>query len=92
MSCRFGKISNPPCFQMIRCTLAEVMVEMDRILRPHGTVIIRDTPAMLKQVSRIATAIQWKFQIFDCEPGSAGGENILVATKQFLKAEVEETQ
>lgn len=91
-SCRYGTISKPLCFHMIRCTLAEVMVEMDRILRPHGTVIIRDTPAVLKQVSKIAAAVQWKFQIFDSEPGSAGGENILVATKQFLKAEVEETQ
>jgi len=68
------------------------MIEMDRILRPEGKVIIRDTPAMLARVSRVATAMQWKYEIFDSEPGSAGRERIFVATKQFWKAEVAESQ
>jgi hypothetical protein len=72
---------------MFRCSLAEVMIEMDRILRPQGTVIIRDTPSMLARVSKIAKAIQWKYQIFDSEPGNSGKVRIFVATKQFWKAE-----
>lgn len=77
---------------MFRCSLAEVMVEMDRILRPHGTVIIRDTPTMVARVAKVAKAIQWKFEIFDSEPGTAGRERIFIATKQFWKAEVAESQ
>ena len=79
-------------FQMSRCSLAEVMIEMDRILRPQGTVIIRDTPTMLARVSKIAKAIQWKYEIFDSEPGNAGKVRIFVATKKFWKAEAAESQ
>jgi methylase of polypeptide subunit release factors len=68
------------------------MIEMDRILRPEGTVIIRDTPTMLARVSKVAKAIQWKYEIFDSEPGTAGRERIFVATKQFWRAEVAESQ
>ncbi|KAG0621941.1 hypothetical protein M758_3G060100 [Ceratodon purpureus] len=75
-----------------RCSLAEVMIEMDRILRPEGTVIIRDTPTMLARVSKVAKAIQWKYDIFDSEPGTAGRERVFVATKQFWRAEVVEAQ
>ncbi|XP_024362860.1 probable pectin methyltransferase QUA3 [Physcomitrium patens] len=73
-----------------RCSLAEIMVEMDRILRPKGTVIIRDTPAMLARVSKVANGIQWNYEIFDGEPGAT--DRILIATKQFWKAEIAEPQ
>lgn len=79
-------------FETFRCSLAEVMVEMDRILRPEGTIIIRDTPTMLSRVSKIAKAIQWKFEIFDPEPGTSGKERIFVGTKVFWRAEVVESQ
>jgi hypothetical protein len=42
---------------------------------------------MLARVSKIAKAIQWKYQIFDSEPGNSGKVRIFVATKQFWKAE-----
>lgn len=73
---------------MCRCTLAEVMVEMDRILRPKGTVLIRDTPTMLARVSKVAKALQWKFDLYDSEPGSTGRERVFVATKQFWRPEI----
>jgi methylase of polypeptide subunit release factors len=68
------------------------MIEMDRILRPEGTVIIRDTPTMLARVSKVAKSIQWKFEIFDSEPGTAGRDRIFVATKQFWRAELVQAQ
>lgn len=64
------------------------MVEMDRILRPEGTVVIRDTPGMLARVAKVAKAVQWKFEIFDTEPGASGKERMFIATKQFWKSEV----
>ncbi|KAF3501660.1 hypothetical protein F2Q69_00039393 [Brassica cretica] len=36
-----------------RCSLVDLMVEMDRILRPEGKVLIRDTPEVLDKVARI---------------------------------------
>jgi len=47
---------------------------------------------MLARVSKVAQALRWKFEIFDSEPGGSGRDRILVATKQFWKAEVVELQ
>ena len=45
MQCKQLRVnSNHLCFKYSGArSLAEVMIEMDRILRPEGTVIIRDT-------------------------------------------------
>ncbi|XP_075501071.1 putative pectin methyltransferase QUA3 [Primulina tabacum] len=35
------------------CNLVDLMVEMDRILRPEGTVVIRDSPELIDKAARI---------------------------------------
>jgi len=57
------------------------MVELDRILRPEGTVVVRDTPEVIERVARVARAVRWKPTIYNKEPESHGRKNILVATK-----------
>ncbi|XP_022757216.1 probable methyltransferase PMT13 [Durio zibethinus] len=66
-----------------RCNLADLMVEIDRMLRPQGTVVIRDSPEVIDKVARIAHAVRWTATINDKEPESHGREKILVATKTF---------
>lgn len=66
-----------------RCSLVDLMVEMDRILRPEGTALIRDSPEVIDKVGRIAHAVRWTFTIYEKEPESHGREKILVATKTF---------
>ncbi|KAF6154468.1 hypothetical protein GIB67_028360 [Kingdonia uniflora] len=66
-----------------RCNLVDLMVEIDRILRPEGTVVVRDSPEVLEKVKRIAGAIRWTAQIHEKEPKSSGNEKILVATKKL---------
>ena len=61
------------------------MVEMDRILRPEGTAVIRDMPDVIEKVGRIAHAIRWTYNIHDGEKEARGGEKILVATKNLWK-------
>lgn len=61
------------------------MVEMDRILRPEGKVLIRDSPEVLDKVARIAHAVRWSSSIHEKEPESHGREKILIATKSLLK-------
>lgn len=61
------------------------MVEMDRILRPEGKVLIRDSPEVLDKVARMAHAVRWSSSIHDKEPESHGREKILVATKPLWK-------
>ncbi|OAY73322.1 putative methyltransferase PMT13 [Ananas comosus] len=68
-----------------RCHLVDLMVEMDRMLRPEGTAIIRDSSEVIDKVARIAHAIRWNIQIHESEPESRSGEKILVATKIFWK-------
>jgi len=68
-----------------RCNLVDLMVEMDRILRPEGTVIIRDSPEVIDKVARVALAVRWLVTIHEKEPESSGREKILVATKTFWK-------
>eukprot|EP01018_Ginkgo_biloba_P004210 Gb_13465 [translate_table: standard] len=66
-----------------RCSLVDLMIEMDRILRPEGTVVVRDTPKVIEMVVNIANAIHWNTEIYKTEPESNGKEQVLVATKQF---------
>nr|AXF38109.1 methyltransferase [Bergenia purpurascens] len=66
-----------------RCNIVDLMVEMDRILRPDGTVIIRDSPEVIDKVGRIAHAVRWTATLHEKEPESHGREKILVATKNF---------
>ena len=61
------------------------MVEIDRILRPEGTVVIRDSPEVIDKVGRIAPAVKWTATIHEKERESHGREKILVATKNFWK-------
>ncbi|XP_010278571.1 PREDICTED: probable methyltransferase PMT13 [Nelumbo nucifera] len=68
-----------------RCNLVDLMVEIDRMLRPEGTVVVRDSPEVIDKVGRIARAIRWTANIHEPEPESTGREKILVATKKFWK-------
>ncbi|XP_073142732.1 probable pectin methyltransferase QUA3 [Henckelia pumila] len=68
-----------------RCNLVDLMVEMDRMLRPEGTVVIRDSPEVIDKAARIARAIRWKATIHEKEPESHGTERILVARKNMWK-------
>lgn len=63
----------------------DLMAEMDRILRPEGTVVVRDSPEVIDKVARIARAVRWTATIHQKEPESNGREKILVATKTFWK-------
>nr|GEW58750.1 probable methyltransferase PMT15 [Tanacetum cinerariifolium] len=52
-----------------RCEMEDIMLEMDRILRPEGSVIIRDDVDLLVKVKRIADGLNWESQIVDHEDG-----------------------
>ncbi|XP_076907223.1 putative pectin methyltransferase QUA3 [Bidens hawaiensis] len=70
-----------PITRKYRCSIVDMMVEIDRLLRPEGTVVIRDSPEMIKKVNHVASSVRWESTIHDTEPESNGNEQILVATK-----------
>ncbi|KAL6126786.1 hypothetical protein ACLB2K_074831 [Fragaria x ananassa] len=42
-----------------RCDIVDVVVEMDRILRPNGYIVIQDTMEMIDKVRPILHSLQW---------------------------------
>uniref|UniRef100_A0A0E0R1I4 Methyltransferase n=1 Tax=Oryza rufipogon TaxID=4529 RepID=A0A0E0R1I4_ORYRU len=65
-----------------RCDMEDILLEMDRILRPGRAVIIRDDIAILARIKNFFTdRMRWDCQIFDGEDGSDDREKILFAAK-----------
>lgn len=61
--------------------MEDILVEMDRILRPEGAVIIRDSIAVLNKVLRVARGIRWNVRIMGGDNG--GPDKIIVAVKRY---------
>lgn len=59
------------------------MLEMDRILRPEGTVIFRDDVDTLVKIKRHTDRMKWDTQIVDHEDGPLRREKILLAVKLY---------
>ncbi|XP_077248285.1 putative methyltransferase PMT18 [Tasmannia lanceolata] len=66
-----------------RCDISYILLEMDRILRPEGTVIFRDVVEVLVKIKSISDGMRWKSQIIDHEDGPFNPEKILVAVKSY---------
>ncbi|XP_048540544.1 probable methyltransferase PMT17 [Triticum urartu] len=79
-------------FYQDRCDITYILLEMDRILRPEGTVIFRDTVEMLVKIQAITNGMRWKSQIMDHESGPFNPEKILVAVKTYWTAEPAQKQ
>lgn len=68
---------------MNRCKLEDILLEMDRILRPEGAVILRDEVDVMNKVKKIAGGMRWHAKLMDHEDGPLVPEKILVAVKQY---------
>ncbi|WCJ21278.1 S-adenosyl-L-methionine-dependent methyltransferases superfamily protein [Euphorbia peplus] len=66
-----------------KCNIEDILVEMDRILRPEGAVIIRDEVDVLIQVRKIVGGMRWDTKMVDHEDGPLVPEKIVVAVKQY---------
>ncbi|RLN07389.1 hypothetical protein C2845_PM11G30360 [Panicum miliaceum] len=70
-----------------RCEMDRILLEMDRVLRPRGTVIIRDDVDMLVKVKSVADGMRWDSQIVDHEDGPLVREKILLVVKKYWTAQ-----
>ncbi|KAA8526040.1 hypothetical protein F0562_007860 [Nyssa sinensis] len=75
-----------------RCDITSILLEMDRILRPEGTVIFRDVVEVLVKIRSIMDGMRWKGQIMDHESGPFNPEKILVAVKTYWTGEAKKEQ
>ncbi|MQL81168.1 hypothetical protein Taro_013618 [Colocasia esculenta] len=69
-----------------RCEMEDILLEMDRILRPEGTVIFRDDVDVLVKVKSYTDRMRWDSQIVDHEDGPHQREKILLAVKLYWTA------
>ncbi|PPS08352.1 hypothetical protein GOBAR_AA12291 [Gossypium barbadense] len=74
------------------CDITYILLDMDRILRPEGTVIFRDTVELLVKIQSITDGMRWKSQIIDHESGPFNPEKILVAVKTYWTGEATQKQ
>ncbi|RWW44833.1 hypothetical protein BHE74_00049372 [Ensete ventricosum] len=65
------------------CKMEDILLEMDRILRPEGAVIFRDEVDVLMKVKKMVTGMRWNTKLLDHEDGPLVPEKILVAVKQY---------
>lgn len=70
-------------WNLCRCDFEDILLEMDRILRPEGAVILRDEVDVLMKVKNIIGAMRWDTKLIDHEDGPLVPEKILVAVKQY---------
>ncbi|CAL0303409.1 unnamed protein product [Lupinus luteus] len=68
------------------CELENILLEMDRVLRPEGSVIIRDDVDILVKVKSITNGMDWDSQIVDHEDGPLEREKLLFAVKKYWTA------
>lgn len=69
-----------------RCEMEDILLEMDRILRPEGSVIFRDDVDILVKIKRIIDRLNWDSQIVDHEDGPHQREKLLFAVKLYWTA------
>ncbi|CAI7789722.1 unnamed protein product [Closterium sp. NIES-53] len=69
------------------CPVEHVLLEMDRILRPEGAVLIHDELPVLQQLLRLAPGLRWDARI-ESSGGEVGaqGEAVLVCAKKYWTA------
>ncbi|KAJ0968131.1 hypothetical protein J5N97_025048 [Dioscorea zingiberensis] len=66
-----------------RCKMEGILLEMDRILRPEGMVIIRDNVDIVIQIRRLANGMRWNTRLLDHEDGPLVPEKVLIAVKKY---------
>lgn len=80
----------PDSDDQCRCSAEDILLEMDRILRPEGAVIIRDHVGVLMKVNTVAQGMRWKTKMEDHEDGPLVSEKVLFAVKKYWVAGDEE--
>lgn len=75
-----------PASHLHRCEMDDILLEMDRILRPQGGIIFRDDVDILVKIKSMTDGMQYESRIIDHERGPHEREKILLAYKQYWTA------
>lgn len=67
---------------MCRCDMKYVLLEMDRILRPNGYAIIRESSYLADSIMAITNGMRWNCRMENTETGDSK-EKILICRKKL---------
>ncbi|KAG2303889.1 hypothetical protein Bca4012_062948 [Brassica carinata] len=70
-----------------RCNLVSVMAEVDRILRPQGTFIVRDDMETIGEIEKMVKSLNWNVKMTQ----SKDGEGVLSVQKSWWRPTEVET-
>ncbi|XP_057506942.1 probable methyltransferase PMT7 [Actinidia eriantha] len=65
------------------CFLEDIMLEMDRIIRPQGIIIIRDEESIITRIKAIAPKFLWDVESHSLENEQKATEPVLICRKKF---------
>lgn len=65
------------------CLLEDIMLEMDRILRPRGFVIIRDEESIISRIRELAPKFLWDANSYQLQNQENRTESVLICRKKF---------
>ncbi|KAK9096430.1 hypothetical protein Sjap_021927 [Stephania japonica] len=68
------------------CTLLELFIEIDRILRPEGWLILRDTTPLIEIGRTLGAKLRWDVRIVEIETNSI--EKLLICQKPLLRKQL----
>lgn len=66
-----------------RCSMMDLFLEMDRILRPEGWIVLSDKLGAIEKARTLATQIRWEARVINLQNGS--DQRLLVCQKPFVK-------
>ncbi|KAJ0960049.1 hypothetical protein J5N97_000164 [Dioscorea zingiberensis] len=69
--------------QRRRCSITDILLEVDRILRPEGWLILRDTAPLIEEARTTTTQLKWDARMIELE--SDGDAKLLICQKPFFR-------
>lgn len=65
------------------CLLEDIMLEMDRMIRPQGYIIVRDEESIISRITDLAPKFLWDAQLQVLENDQKKPEQVLFCRKKF---------
>ncbi|KMT15125.1 hypothetical protein BVRB_3g062430 [Beta vulgaris subsp. vulgaris] len=65
------------------CLLEDIMLEMDRMLRPQGFIIIRDEEPILSKIKDLAPKFLWDVSSYQLQNKQQEEKTVLICRKRF---------
>ncbi|KAG1347811.1 hypothetical protein COCNU_06G016400 [Cocos nucifera] len=66
-----------------KCGLSALLLEMDRILRPEGWIVLHDKVQVIEKARALVTQIRWDARVIESQ--NDGDQRLLICQKPFLR-------